>query len=74
MTDACAFYANILSAICMQTCKHATLHATQVTDACAFYANILSAIPIIRLFGIFMGSAVLIRPHTWPTPTPCTFH
>ena len=34
---------------------------TTVTDAAVFYANIISVIPVVRLFGIFMGSAVCIN-------------
>ena len=34
---------------------------TSLTDACAFYANCLSQITIVRLFGVFMGTIVLVN-------------
>ena len=48
----------------MQYAYRRSIHAmaiTSVTDAAAFYANVFSAIPIVRLFGIFMGTAVLLN-------------
>ena len=34
---------------------------TSVTDAAAFYANALSVIPVVRQFGVFMGTLVLVN-------------
>jgi len=34
---------------------------TSLTDACAFYVNIVSTVVVVRIFGIFMGTMVLVN-------------
>ena len=34
---------------------------TSITDAAAFYTNCLSSITVVKLFGIFMGTLVLVN-------------
>ena len=60
---------------------------TSVTDSAAFYCNCISSITIVRLFGIFMGTLVLVNfllvitwfaavvswHHRAGFETPCTF-
>ena len=50
---------------------------TSLTDACAFYVNIFSSVIVVRIFGVFMGTLVMINyilVITWfPAVTPFTF-
>eukprot|EP00945_MAST-04E_sp_MAST-4E-sp1_P008586 g8586.t1 len=34
---------------------------TSLTDACAFYVNIFSSVIVVRIFGVFMGTLVMIN-------------
>ena len=34
---------------------------TSITDACAFYANCINDITVVRIFGAFIGTMVLVN-------------
>ena len=38
-----------------------TMFITSITDAIAFYSNAISSVPIVRQFGIFMGTLTLVN-------------
>merc|ERR1711871_1894532 len=33
---------------------------TSLTDACAFFANVFSSVVVVRIFGVFMGTLVMV--------------
>ena len=38
-----------------------TMLITSLTDACAFYSNVLNSMVVVRIFGVFMGTMVLVN-------------